>query len=225
MAVIAAMAMLQPVDARPRALTAAEWRTDLAELDAAIRDTHPRPFLRVSEADYTAAVAALDSDIPGLADKAIVVRLAAIVALLDDGHTRLTLPRQHPGLGLEFGHTRTAQPTETALHFSQLPVAFAHFEDGLFVVGAATEHRDLIGRRLVSIGARSAEQALDAIRSIAAADNVRAERSMGVDLLSLPDALAALGIAAHADWIDAVLSDSVGVTSSHRFKPLPLGDI
>jgi len=31
-----------------------------------------------------------------------LVRLAALVALVDDGHTRLSIPREHPEIGLYF---------------------------------------------------------------------------------------------------------------------------
>jgi hypothetical protein len=76
--------------------------------------------------------------VPDLSNKEIIVRLAALVALIDDGHTRLSISRQHPEIGLEFGLTPTTAPELEGLAFRQLPIAFDKFEDGVFIVAAKT---------------------------------------------------------------------------------------
>jgi hypothetical protein len=113
------------------------WRADITETATTIREHHPRPFRTVSEDDFDRTLEALLRDVPNLADKEIIVRLAALVALVDDGHTRLSIPRQHPEIGLEFGHTPTTAPEFEGLAYSQLPVAFEKFEDGVFVVAGS----------------------------------------------------------------------------------------
>ena len=95
-----------------------------------------------------------------MSDKEIIVRLAALVALVDDGHTRLTIPREHPEIGLEFGHTATSEPEHSALRFSQLPLAFEQFEDGVYVVAANSEYARLIGYRLDAIDSTPIAEAM-----------------------------------------------------------------
>ena len=96
--------------ANPQLLTAEQWQADLERLDEAIRSGHPRPFRGGKEATYSGLVGSLNKDIAALGDKDIIVRLAEIVALISDGHTRLSIPRQHPEIGLEFGHAGLILP-------------------------------------------------------------------------------------------------------------------
>ena len=84
----------------PQVLTPQQWQEDIAQAVTRIREVHPDPFQQIDEADFDAAAAQLRLDAPCLDDKAIVVRLSALVALLRDGHTRLAIPKQHAGLGL-----------------------------------------------------------------------------------------------------------------------------
>ena len=77
---------------------------------------------------------------------------AALVALIDDGHTRLTIPREHPEIGLEFGHTAMSEPEHPALRFSQLPLAFEQFEDGVYVGPYALVHQFVrVGRLAMTL--------------------------------------------------------------------------
>ena len=139
-------------------------------MDAAIRETHPRPFARASEEEYDAAVKALRRDIPRLADHDIVLRLVSIVALIEDGHTRLAIPRQNPALGLEFGHTGTEPPEDARLHFVRYPAAFEQFADGLFIVAADGAHKAAIGKKVVAVGGVPADKALAAMYARAVGD-------------------------------------------------------
>ena len=206
-----------------RALTDAEWRADIAATAAAIRESHPRPFRTTTAAAFEEHYEALMTDVPGLSDKEIVVRLAALVALIDDGHTRLSIPREHPAVGLEFGHTRTPGPEHTELEFRQLPVAFEKFSDGIFVSAAREDLKDLIGHRLAAIDDIAAEDALDAMQAITYAENSQLEALMGVDRLSLPEALAALGVSRSAEKVTLALVSPDGVRSQTVITPMDEG--
>lgn len=193
------------------------WRADISEAAATIREYHPRPFRTVSAEDFDLSLDALLRDVPNLTDKEIVVRLAALVALIDDGHTRLSIPRQHPAIGLEFGHTPTAAPEFEELAFRQLPVAFEKFEDGVFVVAASTEHTELIGLEVTAVNGMPVDDALAAVQTITFAENSQLEALMGVDRLTLPDALMALGIGESAESVTL----DFGNGSNFTLKPLP----
>jgi len=66
-------------------------------MDAKVREEHVAPFHSISEEKWGVLIEQLHNDIPNLSDTEIVTRLAAIVAAIGDGHTRLTQPppQQH----------------------------------------------------------------------------------------------------------------------------------
>ena len=206
-----------------RVLTDADWRADILVTAEAIREFHPRPFRTTSDASFQEQYDSLMADVPSLSDKEVVVRLAALVALIDDGHTRLSIPRQHPSIGLEFGHTPTPGPEHPALEFHQLPLAFEKFDDGIFVKAAREDLKGLIGYRLDAVDDTSAGDALAAVQAITYAENSQLEALMGVDRLSLPEALAALGISRSAEEVTLTLVSPEGVRSQHAVAPMNPG--
>jgi len=195
------------------------WRADISETAATIREYHPRPFRTVSAEDFALSLDALLRDVPDLSDKEIIVRLAALVALIDDGHTRLSIPRQHPEIGLEFGHTPTVAPDLEELEFGQLPVAFEKFEDGVFIVAASAEYAKLIGHRVTAINGMPIDDALATVQTITFTENSQLEALMGVDRLTLPEALVALGIGDSAESVTLGLGNGGKPT----LEPLPRG--
>ena len=88
-----------------RVLSNAAWREDIDTVATTIRDTHPQPFRSTDKSTFDDACDKLMDAVPEMSDKEIMVGLAALVALIDDGHTRLSIPREHPEIGLEFGHS------------------------------------------------------------------------------------------------------------------------
>jgi hypothetical protein len=210
-------------DSLTRALNDTDWRADIEAAADAIRESHPRPFRTVSAPVFEEHYEALMDEVPELSDKEVIVRLAALVALIDDGHTRLSIPRQHPAIGLEFGHTPTPEPDNKALEFRQLPLAFERLDDGIFVKAAREDFDELIGYRLTAIDDTNVDDAFAAVQAITYAENSQLESLMGVDRLSLPEALAALGISRSAEKISLTLVSRDGVRSQHEIAPMESG--
>jgi len=168
---------LCPTSSDAQRLTPDQWREDLAALDSAVRTDHKFPFHTVSEDDYTAMVTVLHEDIPELDDQAIIVRMASIVAAVNDGHTRLSGWSRNPDWG-----------------FSSYPVGVYWFSDGLFVRQARPDHADLVGARVVRVGKYSVEEAQALIEQVVAADNRFGEIESTPYYLNSPEVLHALGI-------------------------------
>jgi len=70
-----------------RVLDDAAWRADITTVADAVQEFHPRPFRTISATEFQQQYESLLEDVPELSDKEVVVRLAALVALIDDGHT------------------------------------------------------------------------------------------------------------------------------------------
>ena len=114
-----------------------------------------------------------------------------LVAMLRDGHSRLTLP-VGPAADTQ-SHTPTAAP-KTGMAFHILPFRLYLFSDGLYVQAATPEHRDLVGARIVRIGTMTAEAALEAVRPAVHYDSEMWLKLVGPQFLGVPEILQACGI-------------------------------
>lgn len=185
-----------PANADVRALTDAQWRADIRQMTAAIKEIHFKPFHNVTEADFDASVGALLDGLPRKSDREIIVAMAEIVAMLRDGHTRIHIPRVYPEFALEaeLGHAGTPPPKIASLRFPQLPVRFELFDDGLFIIAARPEHAGLIGHRVVAFDDTGVDEAISAVRAVSFTENDSRAKLLAPDRLGLPDVLAYLGV-------------------------------
>jgi hypothetical protein len=171
--------------AAPARLTpdeAAAWREDLKFLATELPRRHPMPFegrtrTRVTRAQFDSAVTELDARIPALARHEVIVGLQRIVAMLGAGHTTLS-PFLDPSVG-----------------FRQYPVELYAFRDGMFVIRADSAHRDLVGARVVRVGALAPDSALARVATVLSHENEWFLRAHGVTWLMMPEVAGALGIA------------------------------
>src|SRR5262245_47903041 len=110
-----------------------KWRADLAFAADSLPRAPPNLFHSVTRQAYRAALDSLAKRVPRLAHHEITVELARILAMVGDGHTRLTLPFD-PGAGFFTGHTSTAAPRIPGLVFRHYPIRLGWFADTLWVI-------------------------------------------------------------------------------------------
>ena len=178
--------------AQPRELTDSQWAEDITAAIDAIRADHPDPFRETTSEDFDEKAAALIEELSALSDKDIALRLAALVALVEDGHTRLALPRSIPELGFNPAHS-TDEPAHKAITFSSLPFRFYLFEEGLYIVEAVNGFEDAIGAKVVMFGDTPAADAVAEIRPILYAENDFTAKLYAADRLALTDVLRHFG--------------------------------
>jgi hypothetical protein len=152
------------------------WREDLHFLRDAVLNGHPNPFHTTSRATFEAAVNHLEQRIPNLARHEIIVGFSAILALVGDGHTSLFLP------------------WNSSAEFGRYPLRFHAFSDGLRVSSAAPDHQDLLGAKVLRIGALSASEALERTATVVSRDNAMGSMLGAADCLIAPEICHALGI-------------------------------
>jgi hypothetical protein len=204
-------------------LTSEQWREDLHFLARQVPDAHRDVFHAVSRADFEAAVAEVDRRIPTLADHEIVVELTRLVAMLGEGHTRISLPNQPEAMdpaGRESGAITPARDPRLAFH--RLPVRLFWFTDGLFVTAATPEFRNLLGAQVLQIGDRPADAALQAIQPVISRDNDSAFRFVAPNFATIPEILSALRIAQSPSRVLFRLRTAGGVEVAQEFTPLDL---
>ncbi|MGZ5488079.1 MAG: hypothetical protein ACXWF4_06075 [Candidatus Aminicenantales bacterium] len=213
------LASSQAAAVRPSGLTDQQWREDIDTLARTVAEKHRHPFDTLSRADFDKSVASLRARVPSLADHEIVVGMIKLVALLRDGHSRLTLPAG-PAADSQ-SHAATAAP-KAGIAFHILPVKLYLFIDGLHVQAAAPGRRDLVGAKVVQIGRLPAEAALEAVRPAVHYDSEMWFKLVGPQFLGVPEVLQACGVTEGVDRTPLTVEKD-GRTTTVVLDPLPLG--
>ena len=142
-----------PRNTNSRSLSVEEWRDDLRQLAKEMPLKHKALFHSVTEADFQAAVARLDADIPKLNDDEIFVRLAQITSIVQDGHTGFDL--------------RPFPPPDRK---EAIPIRFERYTDGIYVRAAAPQYADAVGGKVIQVGSVDWPEAIRRVDSIESSD-------------------------------------------------------
>ncbi len=135
------------VSQRPKTETE-EWREDLSYMAEQMPRRHKDLFHTMSREQFDVAVIRLYDRIPSLQRHQIIVELARIVAMVEDGHTNLRLAH------------------DPEVRFHTLPVNLYFFKDELFIRTANREYTELVGARIVRIGNVPVSEATARVRDL-----------------------------------------------------------
>ncbi len=151
------------------------WRQDLTYLSTELPKRHANLFFIMPRPQFDQAVSQLMQNIPSLSDAEIMAGMARIVAMAGDAHTSVGLTQTPPG-------------------FRALPLSLYWFQDGLYVIGAASEYRQALAARVLQIGDKTANEAYQLVSTVISHENDYWVRSRSPSYLILPDLLQALKI-------------------------------
>ncbi len=201
---------------------AERWRQDLLELQDLLPETHPDPYHAVSQAELEVGFRRLIDRLPELPHHRIVVELAKLVARLEDGHSRVTLPLPEDA-GFFLGHSKTPPPEVPGLVFRPLPIRLYFFGDGLFVQRASAEHARAAGARVTRIGRRTVEEAVAAVSPVIHRDNRQQLLLQLPDYLVLPEVLHATGVTGAVGPVDFEVELEGDTRAVLRLEPATAG--
>ncbi len=199
------------------------WRCDLRHLQVELPRVHPEPFTKIDRATFERELLELERRLKSLEPHEIVVDLARIVALLGDGHTRLTLPLDSE---IEFfrGHTPT-RPSLPDLVMRQFPVRFGSHDDRLLITaigqGVSGGER-VLGREVIQIGGLTTEDAIEAVSATIQRDNEWQLRYHLPERLVLPDLLHARGVIDQRETLELRVATETG-DESLQLQVVPQG--
>jgi hypothetical protein len=185
-----------------RHLTGAQWREDMQAMRQAMIANHKNLYHSVTPQQLDQAFAALDHDLSTLSDAQITVRLVAIAALVNDGHS---------GIGITF------RPGLT-----HVGLWMVSYPDGIFVEQAAPENKALLGARLERIGDVPIDEALTRIHTIFSCEpgNCSHQETWPLSMfLADPLVLNGLGLSNSPDEATYTLSKD-GRISTVALKPI-----
>jgi len=182
---------------RPHPDRAAAWAHDLRFLVGEVRRKSHHTIRPVTTAEFEASASALAVRAAALSDHQMLVELMKLVATLGDGHAMVEPPDG------DWSFTPT------------LPVMLYLFEEGLFVIAAAPEHRDLVGAQVIAIERRPLADVAATIRPTISRDNEQGVRAALPYRLREVAVLQALGIAASPDRVTLSLAPGPDTAVRH----------
>jgi tetratricopeptide (TPR) repeat protein len=163
------------------------WRRDLDFLREEVKrlnaDYRNRPLPEAFERRYEE----LKEKVPQLSDEEIFVGMNRMLAVLRQGHTSII------------------NPTDSRLPYRGLPFQMYLFAEGIFVVDAVEQHKNLIGSRVVSIEGVPAEEALRRINETQSVDGDNQFIFQGMNWLHSISHLKGLRIAKSRESIEVTL--------------------
>ena len=177
------------------------WRHDLKFLVEEIKRLHVNMYHTISPQAFQSRVDQINKEIPSLTDQQVVFEFMQLLALVGNGHNLII-----PGFGAKGA-------------FSQLPVTFYWFSDGLYVVDASEEYQSLVGTKVEAFGKTPTKEALALTSTVNARDNEMQMRWLSPYYLGLVNVLEGLKIVNSGEAVSLTLRDSAGVSSEVRLKP------
>jgi tetratricopeptide (TPR) repeat protein len=172
------------------------WRSDLRILTREVKRKAYDPFRQVSEEDFDVAVDKISAAIPQLTDMQVIVEMRKLLRLLGDGHAGISGTELHPDL----------QQT--------LPLQFYLFEEGLHIIAAHPQYRDLLGARVLRFGERTVDEVIEALDAVICRDNAYWPKEVAPYRMRELPLLHALGLIPEARRVDLTILDGEGRTST-----------
>lgn len=164
---------------------------ELDWLVSALERRHPDIHSVTPPARFEAEVAELRRRLPEATSAEAFVGLLRIVALVGDSHTRL----------------QDYAPVEQRV----LPILCGAFPDGWWVIGVQPDRSDLYACKLLAVEGRPVQECARALEPLVPHENEIVLRQGVARLLTLPQVLAALDLAADDARIEMTLRDPGGV--------------
>jgi hypothetical protein len=170
------------------------WRDDLDYLVQRIEIMHPNPYAFFPREEFCKLKESLYNEIPNLNDADIVISISELLATLQDGHTRWAFEYSDP------------QWLAQTFHF--LPIILYPFEDGIYVLAAIPQYRELVGSKITKIGNMPIANVTSKLGKIWSHDNPYGELKFLYYTLSLAEMLKKVGSIEDVSKIDVVLQNT-----------------
>lgn len=154
-------------------LSLEEWLEDLEFLHDYLPQVHADAFHAISREQWTARIDAARERFPGMDPAQRTLELGRVVAGVGDAHTGLVW--------------------REAADFQTLPLWVNRFADGLHFTGAHEPCAELVGCRILRVGAAPIDAVMEALATVVSAENEAWRTYQCMDLVRVPRLLQILG--------------------------------
>jgi len=176
------------------------WKEDLEYLERELPAKHLDFFKLIPKSRFEGEIRSLKRQLPRLSDAEIVFRVMRLVASLGQSHTWAGFP---PGSPVFRGY----------------PLVLHWFSDGLAVIAAGQEYRELVGARLVKIGSLTPKEAVAAVAPYISHENEEWLYDQSASMLRQAELLRYLGIARPDGHLQLVAARPDGKSTSVLVAP------
>lgn len=192
---------LIPGTAGPEGLTSEQWIEDLRYLAEQMADVHPRLFDMVPEEGFQAQVTELERRIPQLDENRIKWEIYRITALPNDAHTYFNIENDK-------------------LDWHMMPLKLWLFPEGLYVLDAGRDERDVIGTRIIAVEDTPVEDAYRMLRPYLSAESESHWKERFCYLITSSEALRAAGICRNSGPINVTFETRDGRRFTRAVSPV-----
>ncbi|MCG8327836.1 MAG: S41 family peptidase [Chitinophagales bacterium] len=162
---------------KDQTIRVANWEEDLNFLKEQFEAEHFNLFRLMTQKEWDRSFDQLTAKIPQLKDHEVITEAMKIISRVGDGHTSIYVPFQGE------------------YQFHQIPIAFQDFKDGVFIKGAASQYKDVVGKELISIGGVPISKVKQRLRTITPKDNDQWIKVLGIEVyMTIPEILYALNL-------------------------------
>lgn len=183
------------------------WLDDLDYMISYLEKAHPNLYRNVSKESVYGRVKELKEKIPTMQDKYIPIEFMELVASFEDGHTSLwPIPQIFSG-------------------FNVYPIRFNFFSDGLYVQAIEVENKDYVGMKVLRIGDKSAEDAVELVSRVISADNISGKKRHLHLYLSVAEVLHHYKITNSVNKLNVILGGENGEKRTLQLESRPFLEI
>lgn len=141
---------LQPLKKRSRI---EQWHYDIDYFVREVRRLHPNPYFRLSRKDFEGQVDVIKSFVGQRNDQEMLLDIQKFIGSFGDGHTG--------------GHFYYFPIFDGKL----VPLRFAFFDDGIYIVDASKPYRKLFGKKVLKIGNIAPIKVFEKVKEFIGRDN------------------------------------------------------
>jgi len=193
---------LRPLPLHPPPKNRVEaWQQDLDALEWRFLE-YDRSFTPETKAQAQQQITRLRAALSSISDPEVIVSISRIVALAGNAHTRLYLLRHRTEL-------------------RRYPIRVDWFPEGLYVVKAAPEHRELVSCRVVRIGNQKPDKVRAEVSRLFTG-NESWTQYMSTYFITSPEILSGLHLIRDMEGADWRFECAQGRRFLRVLKPLPL---
>ncbi|MDB5230811.1 MAG: peptidase [Chitinophagaceae bacterium] len=179
------------------------WKEDLRYLKDNMQRVHFNPYHKTGKEAFQYYTDSVIKRLDKMNSDEALVALTKMVALIGDGHTLINF--FSPGQ-----------------KFHCFPLRTYVFEDGIYVIDAAEQYKDLVGKKLIKVGNRGIENYCREISGLPQRDNEYQVKQLLPFYLSIAEIMHGMGAIARADRADYVFENSDGTTTTRTIQSTDL---
>jgi len=171
---------------------AQRWKADLEFIMEKMKLLHYNMYNTNPPEVWDSLYSKINGNIPRMNSEEIILNFMKLAALAGEGHTKVLPPESGP------------------MAFHSLPIELYYFKDGFFVEKAIKKYKDLVGKKIISIGSKGIDELFKKCFVYRGHDNKMHYIKMAPRYLVMMEALKDMGAVSELDKVDLKVEDSNG---------------